>query len=141
VGRDRPDRGARRPYLPKRGVLVGARRPLTRSRVDGRRRVAGARSTAHPLRPGDRAGGGSSPHQEWFDRHGEGLHHVGAVVESVDAAIATAAGQDIGVIASGEAFGLGGSGRFAYLDTSAALGMIVEVFEPPAGLGEPLRRI
>ena len=33
------------------------------------------------------------------------------------------------------------SGRFAYLDTQAALGMIFEVIEPPTGLGEPLRRL
>jgi hypothetical protein len=85
--------------------------------------------------------GGSSPHQEWLDRHGEGFHHVGAIVDSVDAVTKAAASQGIGVISSGEAFGLDGSGKFAYLDTGAALGMIVEVFEPPTGLGEPLRRL
>lgn len=85
--------------------------------------------------------GGSSPHQEWLDQHGEGLHHVATVVESVDATLTAAARQGIGVIASGEAFGVDGSGRFAYLDTGATLGMIVEVFEPPNGLGEPLRRL
>ena len=33
---------------------------------------------------------GRSIHQDWLDEHGEGLHHVGAVVESVDAAVAAA---------------------------------------------------
>lgn len=31
--------------------------------------------------------------------------------------------------------------EFAYLDTQAQLGTILELVEPPAGLGEPLRRI
>ena len=35
---------------------------------------------------------GRSIHQEWLDDHGEGLHHVGAIVESVDAVVAAAAG-------------------------------------------------
>jgi len=84
--------------------------------------------------------GGTSPHQEWFDTHGESMHHVGAVVESVDTTVAAAAAQGIGVISSGHGFGADGSGNFAYLDTHATLGMILEVFEPPTGLGEPLRR-
>jgi len=44
-------------------------------------------------------------------------------------------------LSSGEGFGADGSGRFAYRDTQAALGMIFEVIEPPTGLGEPLRRL
>ncbi len=84
---------------------------------------------------------GDTIHREWLDEHGEGMHHVGALVESVDAAIAAAAADGIGVLAYGEGFGAAGDGRAAYLDTAARLGMIVEVVEPPAsGLGEPLRR-
>jgi hypothetical protein len=85
--------------------------------------------------------GGTSAHQEWLDEHGEGMHHVAAVVPSVGAAVADAAAHGIGVISSGDGFGADGSGAFAYLDTQAALGMIVEVFEPPTSLGEPARRL
>lgn len=85
--------------------------------------------------------GGSSPHQEWLDEHGEGMHHVAAVVSSVDRAVEDAAAPGIGVISSGEGFGADGSGKFVYLDTQSALGMIVEVFEPPTGLGEPVKRL
>jgi len=84
---------------------------------------------------------GRSIHQESLDDHGEGLHHVGAIVESVDAVVAAAAGDHIGVLSSGEGFGSDGSGKFAYLDTHAELGVILEVMEPPTSLGEPLRRI
>jgi hypothetical protein len=85
--------------------------------------------------------GGTSPHQEWLDEHGEGMHHVAAVVPSVDETVEHAATHGIAVISSGEGFGVDGSGKFAYLDTQAALGMIVEVFEPPTGLGEPAKRL
>jgi hypothetical protein len=84
---------------------------------------------------------GRSIHQEWLDDNGEGLHHVGAIVESVDNVVAVAAKDHIGVLSSGEGFGPDGSGKFAYLDTQAVLGLILEVMEPPTGLGEPLRRI
>jgi hypothetical protein len=85
--------------------------------------------------------GGTSAHQEWLDEHGESMHHVGAVVESVDDTVAAAAALGIGVISSGEGFGADGSGKFAYLDTQSTLGMIVEVLEPPTSLGEPDRRL
>jgi methylmalonyl-CoA/ethylmalonyl-CoA epimerase len=100
-----------------------------------------ALSDAHPQLELLQPLGGTSAHQEWLDTHGEGMHHVGAVVESVDDAVATAAGHGIGVISSGEGFGRDGSGKFAYLDSQKALGMIVEVFEPPTALGEPARRL
>ena len=43
------------------------------------------------------------------------------------------------MLSRGEAFGTDGSGKFAYFDTHELLGMIFEVFEPPTGLGEPLK--
>jgi methylmalonyl-CoA/ethylmalonyl-CoA epimerase len=84
---------------------------------------------------------GQSVHREWLDEHGEGLHHVGAIVESVDAVVATANEHHIDVLSSGEGFGTDRSGKFAYLDTQAQLGMILEVIEPPTSLGEPTKRL
>jgi Glyoxalase/Bleomycin resistance protein/Dioxygenase superfamily len=84
---------------------------------------------------------GRSIHQDWLDQHGEGLHHVGAIVESVESVVAVASDDHVGVLSSGEGFGTDGSGRFAYLDTQSQLGMILEVIEPPTGLGEPVRRL
>ena len=84
---------------------------------------------------------GPSIYQDWLDRRGEGLHHVAALVESVDAVVEAAANQGIGVLSSGEAFGVGGSGKFAYLDSEGVLGTVLEVVEPPDGLGEPLRQL
>jgi methylmalonyl-CoA/ethylmalonyl-CoA epimerase len=82
-----------------------------------------------------------SIYQDWLDEHGEGLHQIAAIVESVDDLAGAAAADGIQVISSGEWFGAGGSGKFAYLDTQAQLGTILELVQPPAGPGQPLRRI
>ena len=83
--------------------------------------------------------GGSTTHGEWLEQRGESVHHVGAVVPSVVDAVAAAAMSGIEVVSSGWGFGSDGSGRFAYLDTTAVLGRLLEVFEPPTSLGEPQR--
>jgi hypothetical protein len=59
----------------------------------------------------------------------------------VDEACAVAAAEGIEVVSTGWGFGADGSGSFAYLDTRPVLGMLLEVFEPPSGLGEPLRTL
>jgi methylmalonyl-CoA/ethylmalonyl-CoA epimerase len=84
---------------------------------------------------------GTSTHRESLDRDGEGIHHVAAVVPSVDDAVALAADNGIEVVSAGWGFGRDGSGSFAYLDTRAVLGTLLEVFEPPTTLGDPLRVI
>jgi methylmalonyl-CoA/ethylmalonyl-CoA epimerase len=84
---------------------------------------------------------GASIYRDWLDQRGEGLHHVAAIVESVDAFVATASQHGIDVISRGEGFGVDDTGKYAYFDTQAALGMILEAVEPPSSLGEPLRRL
>jgi methylmalonyl-CoA/ethylmalonyl-CoA epimerase len=83
--------------------------------------------------------GGTSPHHEWLAQHGEGVHHIAAVVSSVNAACAAADAEGIEIVSTGWGFGTGETGSFAYLDTRAVFGVLLEVFEPPAGLGDPLR--
>jgi methylmalonyl-CoA/ethylmalonyl-CoA epimerase len=82
---------------------------------------------------------GSTPHGEWLEQHGEGVHHVGAVVPSVDETCAAARAAAIDIVSTGWGFGTDQTGAFAYLDTTQLLGVLLEVFEPPTGLGEPLR--
>jgi hypothetical protein len=59
----------------------------------------------------------------------------------VDDIVASANKDRIDVISRGEGFGVDATGKSAYLDTQADLGMILEVVEPPTSLGEPLRRL
>jgi methylmalonyl-CoA/ethylmalonyl-CoA epimerase len=73
---------------------------------------------------------GPSILQEWLDRRGEGLHHLGIEVASVDQTIAEMAAAGYPCLQHGYGFGADGSGGFAYFDTEAALGYLVEALEP-----------
>jgi catechol 2,3-dioxygenase-like lactoylglutathione lyase family enzyme len=73
---------------------------------------------------------GPSIFAEWLERRGEGLHHVGVLVESLDDTIAAMAAAGYPCLQHGYGFGADGSGGFAYFDTEAALGYLVEAIEP-----------
>ena len=76
---------------------------------------------------------GPSILQEWLDSRGEGLHHVGFLVESLDATIAEMAAAGYPCLQHGYGFGADGSGGFAYFDTEAELGYLLEALEPATG--------
>jgi hypothetical protein len=78
---------------------------------------------------------------DWLNTRGEGFHHVGYVVASVDAT--SAAMKELGhaVIQSGHSFGADGDGVFAYYDTTDSLGFIVEACELAGRLPEPAFRL
>jgi methylmalonyl-CoA/ethylmalonyl-CoA epimerase len=80
---------------------------------------------------------GPSIYHDWLEEHGEGLHHVGVEVPSVERAMVAAAGAGFSVIQSGRGYGLDGDGGFAYLDTYDRLRIIVELLEFPARRREP----
>jgi methylmalonyl-CoA/ethylmalonyl-CoA epimerase len=67
--------------------------------------------------------GGESALQEFLDSRGEGLHHIGYLVDDVPAEMAKMAEYRIEVLTSGE----GEKASFAYFDTSAIGGIIIEV--------------
>jgi methylmalonyl-CoA/ethylmalonyl-CoA epimerase len=74
---------------------------------------------------------GNNIYVEHLDRKGEGLHHVGVFVPSFDRAVADAQRQGFSVLQSGRGYGKLGDGGFAYLDTEATLGLILELIEIP----------
>ena len=67
---------------------------------------------------------------DWLERRGEGMHHMGVMVASVDETIAQLAGAGIKCVQHGYGFGADGSGAFAYFDTEAELGCLIEAIEP-----------
>ena len=77
---------------------------------------------------------GSSAHQEWLERHGEGPHHVGIVVDSVDETIKQMAAAGFELIHRGARFGPRRDGAWAYFDTTEALGLVLEAVEPPTSM-------
>jgi hypothetical protein len=72
---------------------------------------------------------GTSTHRDWLQEHGEGPHHVGIVVDSVPDAVAQAVLASFEVVQSGSGIGPHRDGAGAYIDTSDALGLMVEAVE------------
>lgn len=62
---------------------------------------------------------------DFLDRCGEGLHHVGVNVPSLDAALQQMRAAGLRILWSGNIYGT----RWAYLDTQAQLGTILELIE------------
>jgi hypothetical protein len=87
------------------------------------------------IQPGDEP----NVYTEHLDAHGEGLHHLGYFVANLQTAIdeMTALGYDI--VQLGHGLGVDGDGGYAYFDTIASLGCMLEAIEPPRQLPEPLR--
>jgi catechol 2,3-dioxygenase-like lactoylglutathione lyase family enzyme len=69
----------------------------------------------------------------WLERNGEGLHHIGVLVDSVDETIASMEAAGYACTQHGYGFGSDGSGAFAYFDTEAELGYLLEAIEPSTG--------
>ena len=71
---------------------------------------------------------GDTVYQDIIDKKGEGLHHLGFFVNDLDKHVARLAEQGISVIQSGRFDG----GGFAYLDTEAIGGVVLELIQWPA---------
>jgi hypothetical protein len=73
---------------------------------------------------------GTGLHAEFLADHGPGAHHLGFLVDDLDADVAAA--SDLGFArVQGATFG---DLRFCYLDTFDALGLYVELVEDPTGM-------
>lgn len=68
---------------------------------------------------------GKSIYEEFLEKKGEGLHHLGFDVENMDQRIAGLKSLGIEVLQSGET----GDAKFAYMDTESIVGVIFEFIE------------
>jgi catechol 2,3-dioxygenase-like lactoylglutathione lyase family enzyme len=80
---------------------------------------------------------GPSVYDDWLDRNSTGLHHLGSIEEDLDAGIARMAAAGFEVLQLGRGYGLDGDGGFAYFDTVAELGVMLELINVPARRREP----
>lgn len=80
---------------------------------------------------------GPSIYLDFVEEHGYGLHHIAVLVDDLDAGVATAEDAGFEVLMDGRGYGVDGDGGFAYLDTEAAIGVILELVELPARRAEP----
>jgi methylmalonyl-CoA/ethylmalonyl-CoA epimerase len=82
---------------------------------------------------------GAGVHGAWLEERGEGFHHVGVIVASVAATVERMAAAGYEAVQTGSGFGAGGDGSYAYFDTAADLGFLVEAVEPPERMPDPDR--
>ena len=66
---------------------------------------------------------GESPHKEFLNSKGEGIQHIGFAVNDLDGEVAKLTKQGVKVLMSGKWPG----GGFAYLETDAVGGIIIEL--------------
>lgn len=76
--------------------------------------------------------GGASLHAEFLAKHGEGIHHYGMFVPSLEEGIAKARHAGFEVLMSGHGTGVDGDGGFAYVGTEDSLATLFELIEAPA---------
>jgi methylmalonyl-CoA/ethylmalonyl-CoA epimerase len=69
--------------------------------------------------------GSPSTWQEFLDERGEGVHHIAFFVKDTDQVVASLEQNDIAVIQQGDYTG----GRYTYVDSASALGVILELLE------------
>ena len=77
---------------------------------------------------------GEPYHKDFLEKHGEGVQHLGFLTDEYDMVLKRADKLGIEVLMSGEAHVPGvGYMRAAYLDTSALIGVLVEIIEIKSG--------
>ncbi|MFW5743088.1 MAG: VOC family protein [Spirochaetota bacterium] len=80
---------------------------------------------------------GDTVYQEFVERHGYGIQHLGVLVDDMAQAIAQAEEAGFPMVQDGAGFGPDGDGHYAYLDTEEAIGTTIELIERPKGRKTP----
>lgn len=80
---------------------------------------------------------GPTIYDEWITRRGYGLHHLGFWVRQLDDAITQMALAGFPLLQAGWGTGADGTGGFAYFDTEAIYGYILEAIEVPRARRSP----
>jgi methylmalonyl-CoA/ethylmalonyl-CoA epimerase len=82
---------------------------------------------------------GPNIYEEFLNEHGEGVHHLGYLVEDIDAEISNMETRGFAMVQSGRGFGTANDGAYAYFDTENACGCILEALEMPQEMPPPER--
>jgi catechol 2,3-dioxygenase-like lactoylglutathione lyase family enzyme len=80
---------------------------------------------------------GDTVYAEFIRDHGYGVHHLGVLVEDMEAALREARAAGYRVTMDGSGFGLDGDGHYAYLDTEDGLGTTIELIQRPSRRAPP----
>jgi methylmalonyl-CoA/ethylmalonyl-CoA epimerase len=82
-------------------------------------------------------GEGDTVYADHVREHGYGVHHLGILVEDMEAALDEAAAAGVKMLQDGSGFGRDGDGHYAYLDTEGEIGVMLELIEQPKGRVPP----
>jgi hypothetical protein len=74
---------------------------------------------------------GPNIYEEFLATHGEGMHHLGVRVANLREAVADMEARGHVVVQAGYGTGTSGEGGFAYFETDAAFGTVIEFIELP----------
>ena len=80
---------------------------------------------------------GYTVYSDFVREHCYGVHHLGLLSEDIESDIAAAGKRGFPMTMDGSGFGPDGDGRYAYLDTEAALGTTLELIDRPARRRDP----
>jgi methylmalonyl-CoA/ethylmalonyl-CoA epimerase len=80
---------------------------------------------------------GDTVYAEFIRGHGYGVHHLGVLVDDMEAAIREAEAAGYRVTMDGAGFGPDGDGHYAYLDTEDGLGTTIELIQRPKRRAPP----
>ena len=80
---------------------------------------------------------GDTVYQEFINKHGYGIQHLGVLVEDMQEAIAQAEAAGFRMTQDGAGFGPDDDGHYAYLDTEEEIGTTIELIQRPKGRSEP----
>ncbi|MBI4320899.1 MAG: VOC family protein [Chloroflexi bacterium] len=74
---------------------------------------------------------GPTPHQEFLYQRGQGVQHLGVVVEDLERAVEQMARLGFDELTSAYGMGVDGDGGAVYFDTQSVLGTTLELCDPP----------
>ena len=74
---------------------------------------------------------GDTVYNEFVQKHGYGIHHLGVLTDNMQTSLAAAAEAGLAMTMDGAGFGPDGDGHYAYLDTEDLIGTTIELIERP----------
>jgi len=80
---------------------------------------------------------GDTVYQEFIDKHGYGVHHLGILTENMEVSLRNAEQAGLIMTQDGSGFGPDGDGHYAYLDTEDLIGTTIELIERPKRRNPP----
>jgi 4-hydroxyphenylpyruvate dioxygenase-like putative hemolysin len=74
---------------------------------------------------------GNTVYQEFVDKHGFGIHHIGVLTNNMTESLDQAKKAGLSMTQDGAGFGPDNDGHYAYLDTESLIGTTIELIERP----------